>query len=161
MLTYRQDFILRAPDLFPIHALSISNIWSQFLSYSYKRCLGWHVFVCLRCIVGYHLGSLHFSVCDFQKYMRDMSIKQCRILNWVHCRYIFWDQYNAEENSNDDLLFSGSLQPPKLWWKRKWGCQESGSSLLIPLPHIRLASVYIKEPEIISFSVPISAGNVK
>ena len=90
-MTYRQDFILRAPDLFPIHALSISNIWSQFLSYSYKRCLGWHVFVCLRCIVGYHLGSLHFSVCDFQKYMRDLSIKQCRILKWVHCRYIFWD----------------------------------------------------------------------
>ena len=63
--------------------------------------------------------------------------------------------------SHHDLLFSGSLQPRKLWWKRKWGCQEFGSSLLIPLPHIRLASVYIKEPEIIPFSVPISARNVK
>ena len=162
MLTYRQDFILRAPDLFPIHALSISNIWSQFLSYSYKRCLGWHVFVCLRCIVGYHLGSLHFSVCDFQKYMRDLSIKQCLILNWDTADISSGTSITQRKTlSNHDLLFSGSLQPLKLWWKRKWGCQESGSSLLIPSPHIRLASVYIKEPEIISFSVPISAGNVK
>ena len=91
MLTCKQDFILGAPDLFPIHAQSISNIWSQFLSYSYKRCFRSHVLVCLRCIVVYDLGSLHFSVCDFHKFTRDLSIKQCLILNWVHCRYLFWD----------------------------------------------------------------------